>query len=106
MAFGDVADLVDLQDVVIPNFFKVVARLLGLAVFIMILSAGFQWLTATGDPKKVEQAKGTLTAAIGGILILIIGWYAINFLNEVIFNTGSSLNLTILDFCITPKCAN
>lgn len=52
----------------------VVASLAGFIFFIMVIVGGFRYLFSAGDPKKVEAAKGTLTAAFLGIF-LIVGSY-------------------------------
>ncbi len=50
--------------------------LLGAIFIILILVAGYNWMTAAGDEKKIEKAKDTIRAAVIG-LIIIIGAYAI-----------------------------
>lgn len=44
---------------------------------LLIVYAGIQILTAAGDPKKVQSGKELLTAAIAGILFLILSVYII-----------------------------
>jgi hypothetical protein len=39
--------------------------------FLLIIVAGFLYITSAGDPKKVQAAKELLTAAITGLLFLI-----------------------------------
>lgn len=99
MPFGDTANLVDIQDVVIPKILTVAARILGLAVFVVLFLGGFQWLTAGGDPKKVEQARATLTGAVIGLAILVVGWYGLNLIADV-----TSVPLTLFDLCFTKNC--
>lgn len=67
------AQLSQLEDV----FGNVVTSLLalgGIALFLMLLTGGFKYLTSGGDPKAVEGAQKTLTYAIGG-LVLLAGSY-------------------------------
>lgn len=89
-------------EIIITHVLSVVARLLGIAAFVMLLVGGFQLLTATGDPKKTEAGQKTLTAAIVGLLIVIGGWM---FLKILEVTTGTKL--TILNLCISgtgPNC--
>lgn len=58
------------------NLVRFVVAIAGVAFFIMLLVAGFSFLFSGGDPKKLEQAKGTMTNAIIG-LIVIVGAYVI-----------------------------
>ena len=43
----------------------------GGVAFILIIVAGFQMTTSSGDPKKLQASKELLTSAIGGLLLLI-----------------------------------
>lgn len=89
-----VPDLPDLESVV-STLLGVAARLIGLAAFVMILFAGFQFLTAAGDPKKAEAAQKTLTAAVVGIFLIILGWLALKLLEQL---TGTTLTQFDLSF--------
>jgi hypothetical protein len=52
--------------------------LLGIIFLVLIIYAGFGWMTAQGDEEKVTKAKDTLTRAIIG-LIIIIAAYSITY---------------------------
>lgn len=52
--------------------------LLGIIFIILILIAGYNWMTAAGDEEKVKKAKETLSRAIIG-LIIIIAAYSITY---------------------------
>ena len=52
--------------------------LLGVLFLTYLLYAGYHWMTAQGDEKKVDKAKDTIQRAVIG-LIVIIGAYAISF---------------------------
>ncbi len=55
--------------------------LLGIIFIILILYAGYNWMTAGGDEEKIRKAKDTLWRAIIG-LIITVGAYAIwNFIS-------------------------
>ncbi len=47
----------------------------GIALFLLLIKGGFSMLTSAGDPKKTESAKGELTAAIVGFLIVITAFW-------------------------------
>ena len=63
------------------NVVTVVTALAGLAVFIMLLTGGLKYLTSGGDPKAQEQAKGTLTFAVLGLVLIIAAYLILNFLS-------------------------
>ena len=55
---------------------KVAASLAAIVLFLMLVFGGFRYLFSGGDAKKTEAAKGTITAAILG-LVLIVAAYII-----------------------------
>ena len=67
----------------------------GVALLIMLFSGGFKFLTSSGDPKKLEDAKKTLTFAIAGI-VLLVGSYLILRVISDITNIGSILEFNII----------
>ncbi len=50
--------------------------LLGVIFMVLIIYAGYNWMTAEGEEEKVKKAKDTIRQAIIG-LVLIIAAYAI-----------------------------
>ena len=53
----------------------------GLAVFLVLIFAGFQYLTSVGDPTKMKEARGKILAAFGGLVLLLASWLILNTLN-------------------------
>ena len=51
--------------------------IIGVLLLIYLLYAGYHWMTAQGDEKKVDKAKETIQRAITG-LIIIVAAYAIS----------------------------
>lgn len=52
--------------------------LLGIIFLILIIYAGYNWMTAQGDEEKVSKAKDTIQRAVIGVIIIIVA-YAITF---------------------------
>lgn len=52
--------------------------LLGIIFIILILYAGYNWMTAAGEEEKINKAKDTIRRAIIG-LIIIIAAYSITY---------------------------
>ena len=52
--------------------------LLGIIFLVLIIYAGYEWMTAQGDEEKVTKAKDTLQRAIIGLIIIIVA-YSITF---------------------------
>lgn len=49
--------------------------LAGFLLFIYIVYGGFQWLIASGDPKKIESARNRITYAVVGFVLLIASYW-------------------------------
>lgn len=49
----------------------------GIGLLLMLLSSGFALLTSAGDPKKTAQAKGRLTNAILGVIIIFAAYWGV-----------------------------
>lgn len=58
----------------------------GLAAFVMLVVAGFQYLTSAGDPGKISDARGRITSAIGGLVLLLASFLILNFINPELTN--------------------
>lgn len=63
---------------------SVFLSLLGVIFVILMIYAGYNWMTASGDEQKIEKAKETITRAIIG-LVITIGAYALwSFVSSII----------------------
>jgi hypothetical protein len=59
----------------LPQYLKYIfhfaVRILGLVIFGALVYSGFQYLTSTGDPTKMAEAKsGIISAFLGGVILL------------------------------------
>ena len=77
----------DLKQVVL-NIIQWVLGILALVAVIMIIIAGFQWMTAAGNEEKVEKAKKVISAAVIGLIIVLLAWAI------VIFVANTTANVT------------
>ena len=57
---------------------------LGIVFFLIIIYAGFLWMTARGDQSKVEKAHEMIFQAVGGILIIFMAYAITKFLGSVL----------------------
>ncbi|NCD01041.1 hypothetical protein EOL94_03040 [bacterium] len=69
---------------------------LGLIAVVLILYAGFLWMTAEGDENKVAQAKRVLKNAIIGLIIILSSWgitvFILNRFMQATNNGGGGTN--------------
>ncbi len=59
---------------IITNLINTAMLLLGLGAVIIILLAGFKWMTAGGNEEKVSEAKKLMSAGVIGIIIILSAW--------------------------------
>ena len=68
--FGDL-------EVVFYNVVSVIIGFAGIVFFGLIIFAGFQFITAGGEPAQLEAAKKTLTNAVMGLVLVVISFLII-----------------------------
>lgn len=64
--------------------------LLGTVALLLILYAGFTWMTAQGDEGKIATAKKTLTSAIIGLVIILSAFAITSFIISRLLGEGGS----------------
>ena len=77
----------DLKKTVL-NILQLVLGLLTFVAVIMVILGGFTWLTAAGNEEKVDRAKKIISAAVIGLIIVLLAWAV------VIFVTRTTSNVT------------
>lgn len=68
----------DLESTIV-NVIQWVLGFLGLIAVIMILVGGFQWLTSGGNEEKVASAKKVISAAVIGLIVVLLAWAIVIF---------------------------
>lgn len=63
----------------IGQIINIVLTLLGMVFLILVLYAGFLWMTAQGDDKVVGKAKDIIRQAIIGLIVIVAGFAISNF---------------------------
>jgi hypothetical protein len=73
------------------------AILVGIAAIIMIIFAGFKYITSAGDAEKIKSAKNTLVYAIVGLVLVALAETIVHFvLTEAKTPSTTSLIITRL----------
>jgi len=73
-----IADL----ETIVANVITASVALAGIALFVMLVLGGIQYLTSGGEPKATQQAKNTITYGIAGIALLALAWFVLLFIQE------------------------
>ncbi len=75
----------DLKQTVI-NILNLALGLLALVAVVMIIVGGFTWLTAGGNEEKVDKAKKIISAAVIGLIIVLLAWAVVIFVARTTAN--------------------
>ena len=71
--------------------------LIGVIFLILMIYAGYNWMTAQGEEEKVEKAKNIIIAAVIGLVIVIaayaVSWFVINSLSGAALKSGANKTL-------------
>ncbi len=77
----------------VANGIKIFLGFLGLISVVLILYAGFLWMTSAGEDAKVKKAKDILWAAVIGLVIILMSYgLAIFVLEQLSSATGVGTN--------------
>jgi hypothetical protein len=77
--------------IVVSRIIKVFLSLLGIIFVVLLVWAGFKWMTAGGDDEKVKEARDQIFVAIIGLLIVLASYTIAHFvLNKIIYTTTGS----------------
>ena len=68
----------DLKDI-IAQVINIALGFLGVIAVIIIIYAGFKWMTAGGNEDSVTQARKMIIQAVIGLVIIFLSWIISNF---------------------------
>ncbi len=85
------------------QFVLIVAFLLAFAFLVM---GGIRWILSGGDKAGTEAAKGTITAALIGLIVVLVAWAILNLVKTffgINFDLGSLAIPTITNPATNPN---
>jgi len=56
----------------------------GLLLLLYLLLGGFQLMTSGGDPKKTQEAKGKITNALVGFIIVFVSYWLVQIVGTIL----------------------
>ncbi|MCF7860459.1 pilin [Patescibacteria group bacterium] len=76
--------------IIVARIINVAMLFLGIIAVVIILLAGFKWMTAAGNEDKVGEAKKLMGAGVIGLVIVLSAWGIATFLLTRLINaTGA-----------------
>lgn len=79
---GDVPSIKYLETI-FGSVVSVILSVAAIVLFVILLVGGFRWLTSGGDPKAVEAARGTISSAIAGLVILLLAFIILQVIEAI-----------------------
>ena len=76
---------------VVATMIKGFLGLLGVIFIILIVIAGYNWMTAAGDEEKIKKATSTIRSAIIGLLIIIAAYSITYFVFQNLPGAGGAV---------------
>lgn len=97
----------DQFEAMVGNLVSVIVGLGFIATLVMLIMAGFKYLTSGGEPKAIQAAHQTATWALLGILFMAVAWLILQLVQAftgvdvTIFNIKTLCTIpgTTFDFC-------
>ena len=78
---------------IISGAARAIALVGGALSAIFVIWAGFQWMTASGDPQKMAQARMSLIGTIVGICIMGVGFIIPSVISEFVIEPAGGLKI-------------
>lgn len=81
--------------IIAARLIRVVLGLLGIIALVIIIAAGFRWMTANGDEEKVTESRKQLTNAVIGLIIILASFAIATFIiSQLEFATTGVMPVT------------
>lgn len=70
----------------VGSIIQIIIGILGIFAVVLIIYAGFLWMSAAGNEQKVEKAKNILTQAVIGLVIILASYSIAGFVVKSLVN--------------------
>ena len=70
--------------VVVGRLIRIFLEFLGIVFLVLIIVAGFKWMTSQGNEETVKNAKSQLQAAAIGLIIILISYSVVYFIDHYV----------------------
>lgn len=77
LAGGTIGDIISL-------LIKYLFPIAGLLLLLYLLYGGYQFMLSRGDPKAIEQAKGIITTALIGFIIVFVSYWLVQLVAQIL----------------------
>jgi uncharacterized membrane protein YwzB len=74
---------------IIGAFIQQAMALLGVILVVLVIYAGFLWMTAQGNEEKIKKAKGIITSCVIGMIIIFAAYAITGFVVDALINASA-----------------
>lgn len=78
----------------IGNLIRIIFFIAGLFAIFMLLLGGFEWVSSGGDEKKLTTARGKITSAVIGLVVMVAVMTLVVLIEQVIFGGKMCLGIS------------
>lgn len=80
--------------VIVVKVVKAALGFIGIILVVIIISAGYKWMTAAGNEEKITEAREALTRAAIGLAIILMAWGITEFVTDCLLKaTGAASSI-------------
>ncbi|MBU1895526.1 pilin [Patescibacteria group bacterium] len=101
ISIGSESDFTDIADY-FQYLYRYSIGVAGLLAVIMIIVAGFQWITSGGNTSTIGKARTRITRAIIGLLLVVGAYTILNTINPALVNLRLPQNWVLRPIGIAP----
>ena len=76
---------------IVATIIQTLLGLLALIFLVLMIFAGFQWMTASGNEQKVEKAQETIKTAVIGLVVVLAAYAITYFIFKYLPFSGSAV---------------
>jgi len=80
--------------VIILNMLKVILQFISIILVILIIAAGFKYMTSQGNEAKTKEAMGQIKALAIGLFIILAAWGITRYILNVLVCTTTTSNIS------------
>lgn len=77
--------------IVVASIVNILLGLLGVFFVILLVVAGWRYLTAQGEPDKTKKAIGTITSAVIGLAIVLSAYIIARFVLQAVLSATTGI---------------
>jgi hypothetical protein len=76
--------------VIIANLIKIALGFIGIILVVILIIAGFRWMTSAGNQDVVSKSKSQIVSAIIGLIIIVASYALAEFITSCVYGITDS----------------